>query len=388
MAFGTPAVAGADPPTAVTVGPQSDALQGSVSDDRSIESVQYGGIGVVRHVDNTTYLFAEEPHRIDVTFTTANRTDDARICLDASSIEEAADDEADERERGCVPPFAVENGTSQTETIELSGWMGNWTGESNVTVSLVDPQRNDEIVDEVTLSVHVLERDEDLSGSGLTNAEELRYGTNFARSDTVGNGLLDSEEVLTFGTDPLVRDTSGNGISDGFEVLLGTDPLNPWTPTVLLIAFASVVGGVVSGITLLVTGRDERIGRNADSSGATAVGGGAAGSNRPTDTIVTDQERVLELLYEHDGRMKQHRIVAETEWSKSKVSRLLSRMEEDGHVSKIRLGRENIVSTGERSDRPGSALESEHADDRRGPRNTDDRQEPRNADDRQGEREE
>ncbi len=42
--------------------------------------------------------------------------------------------------------------------------------------------------------------------------------------------------------------------------------------------------------------------------------------------------------------MKQHRIVDETGWSKSKVSVLLSEMEEEGTVSKLRVGRENVVS--------------------------------------------
>lgn len=58
---------------------------------------------------------------------------------------------------------------------------------------------------------------------------------------------------------------------------------------------------------------------------------------------VTDAERVEQLLVEHGGYMKQSRIVEETDWSKAKVSRLLSRMADQGIVRKDKDGRENII---------------------------------------------
>ncbi|WP_331235572.1 helix-turn-helix transcriptional regulator [Natronorarus salvus] len=60
----------------------------------------------------------------------------------------------------------------------------------------------------------------------------------------------------------------------------------------------------------------------------------------------TDERRVVELLVTNDGRMKQSEIVRETEWSKAKVSRLLSTMEARGEVAKLSVGRENVVSLG------------------------------------------
>ena len=58
--------------------------------------------------------------------------------------------------------------------------------------------------------------------------------------------------------------------------------------------------------------------------------------------------------------MKQVDIVEETDWSKSKVSMLLSDMEDDGEVSKLRVGRENIVSlTGHEPDAAGSPFDDE-----------------------------
>jgi len=41
--------------------------------------------------------------------------------------------------------------------------------------------------------------------------------------------------------------------------------------------------------------------------------------------------------------MKQSNIVDSVDWSKAKVSRLLADLEEDGQITKLRLGRENLV---------------------------------------------
>ena len=57
----------------------------------------------------------------------------------------------------------------------------------------------------------------------------------------------------------------------------------------------------------------------------------------------TDEERVLELLEENGGRLPQGEIVCRTPWSKSKVSRLLARMDVQDRIVKIRAGRENII---------------------------------------------
>jgi hypothetical protein len=64
----------------------------------------------------------------------------------------------------------------------------------------------------------------------------------------------------------------------------------------------------------------------------------------PDEELLTDEARVLQLLEDNGGRMKQVNIVEETGWSKSKVSMLLSEMADQGEISKLRMGRENIIS--------------------------------------------
>jgi Tol biopolymer transport system component len=57
----------------------------------------------------------------------------------------------------------------------------------------------------------------DYDNDGLTNLEEINYGTYLANPDCDGDGLSDGVEVKVFRTDPTRRDTDGDGISDGLE---------------------------------------------------------------------------------------------------------------------------------------------------------------------------
>jgi len=95
--------------------------------------------------------------------------------------------------------------------------------------------------------------------------------------------------------------------------------------------------------------------------GAAAAEADSATASEPSvsdEELLTDEARVKKLLDENGGRMKQVNIVDETGWSKSKVSMLLSEMEDDGEISKLRVGRENIISLeGHEPDAAGSPLE-------------------------------
>lgn len=61
-------------------------------------------------------------------------------------------------------------------------------------------------------------------------------------------------------------------------------------------------------------------------------------------SLLSDEERVIQLIEANGGRMKQATIVEETDWSNAKVSQVLSSMADDGTVEKLRLGRENLIS--------------------------------------------
>lgn len=57
----------------------------------------------------------------------------------------------------------------------------------------------------------------------------------------------------------------------------------------------------------------------------------------------TDADHIEALLGDQGGRMRQTGIVQATGWSKSKVSLLLTEMEAEGRIRKVRIGRENLI---------------------------------------------
>lgn len=65
--------------------------------------------------------------------------------------------------------------------------------------------------------------------------------------------------------------------------------------------------------------------------------------NLADEEMLTDEEQIRSLLIQYGGRMKQADITAETSWSKSTVSRKLSKMEDDDEITRIQVGRGNLV---------------------------------------------
>jgi uncharacterized membrane protein len=65
--------------------------------------------------------------------------------------------------------------------------------------------------------------------------------------------------------------------------------------------------------------------------------------NLADEKMLTDEERIRSLLIKYGGRMKQADITTETSWSKSTVSRKLSKMEENGEITRVQIGRGNLV---------------------------------------------
>ncbi len=83
---------------------------------------------------------------------------------------------------------------------------------------------------------------------------------------------------------------------------------------------------------------------SADAETETGDGTETAAGAGVDEELLSDEERVERLLERNGGRMKQATIVKETGWSNAKVSQLLSAMEENGRVDKLRIGRENLIS--------------------------------------------
>ncbi|POG54360.1 helix-turn-helix transcriptional regulator [Haloferax marisrubri] len=219
----------------------------------------------------------------------------------------------------------------------------------------------------------------DTDGDGLEDGPEVnRYETNPTEADTDGDGLDDGREVNVIGTDPNRGDTDGDGRGDGAEVEAGSDPSaapgsvvgsleldgDGWllVLAVAAVAVALLVVGVrvrgsdararLSDVRSRATDRGDETVANGASADAVQTGG-SGGAARPesaadgypdAEELLDDETRVLRLLDGNGGQLRQSKVVEGTGWSKSKVSRVLSRMAEEGTVTKINLGRENLIA--------------------------------------------
>ncbi|MFC4408630.1 helix-turn-helix transcriptional regulator [Haloarchaeobius iranensis] len=180
-----------------------------------------------------------------------------------------------------------------------------------------------------------------------------------ATTDDGGGTTAGGRTTATTGPTTATATTPGQG---------STDSSFPMLPVMVGLVLVGLAGAVVwlrrrdDGDEAATVTADEP----SDEAGATTASA-TGGPSVPDEELLTDEDRVLELLNDNGGRMRQSNIVDETDWSKSKVSMLLSDMEDDGSISKLRVGRENIVSlAGHEPDAVGSPFEDEEdADDGR-----------------------
>lgn len=195
--------------------------------------------------------------------------------------------------------------------------------------------------------------DADTDDDGLDDGQELKYGADPKSPDTDGDGVTDGREV-SLGTDPTNVDSDGDMLRDGLELMIGLDPTSAIQTVVLLLG---VVALIVGGGVLIY--RSDRTGLTIDlptDDAGRFTGSNTVGDSDGSDTrdntendqtpveLLTPPARVKRILDNNDGHVPQADIVEATDWSKAKVSRTLSKMEENEEISRYRLGRGNIVT--------------------------------------------
>jgi hypothetical protein len=276
--------------------------------------VEQHGSGIALEDESATYLWRYSTYSISVTFS-ATSDELHTVCL--------AQYDGDAVEQPLVCQWtAVDTDGSTTVTLTQSEWPEEMSGEETLAIEIYSGRNtNGEPIEQVLQPVYIIEKDGDLDGNGLTNEREMELGTH-----------------------PADADSDHDGLTDGIEVMIGTDPRDSATPyriavvtigslTAGAFGFLLVAGRLMMGLQALgvSTGRDdeESVSEPAD--------------QQTFEAPIRDEERIRRLLSAHEGRLKQSQIVEATEWSKSKVSRLLSSMEDDEEITRVRLGRENLV---------------------------------------------
>ncbi len=296
---------------------------GLAANQEGVTDVELSGQAVAMNQNDSTFVWKEESFNLSVSFS-GEETQQYDICAYRYN------DGNQSHTLGCTENVTAQNGTV---TFPVDAWPVNETGRD--TLQIVMKTSDGTPTDVETESMMVIARDGDLDGDGLTNQEELNRELNMTDADMDKDGLSDGTEVKNYGTDPTDPDTDGDGLRDGLELQLGTDPADGST-VAKLSAGALVLGvGLIAGWMLLK--------RRRQSEDAAAAEPEAADEEAADEPLLTDEQRVIQLLEDNDGRMKQAAIVDETEWSKAKVSRLLSDMVDEGEIEKLSIGRENII---------------------------------------------
>jgi len=112
------------------------------------------------------------------------------------------------------PPDADKDGLSDAQEMA-------WGTDPN------NPDSDGDLVpdgEEVSAGTNPLLPDSDKDGA--TDGEEKGAGTDPMNPDTDKDGLSDGEELKTWGSNPNDKDSDGDGLYDGSEVDAGLDPLN------------------------------------------------------------------------------------------------------------------------------------------------------------------
>ncbi|WP_436925549.1 helix-turn-helix transcriptional regulator [Halosimplex amylolyticum] len=83
---------------------------------------------------------------------------------------------------------------------------------------------------------------------------------------------------------------------------------------------------------------------------ADGTGGAAQVDDGPPEELLSNEERVIRLLEDNGGRIKQQQIAGEFDWTDAKTSQVVGSLRDEDAVETFRIGRENVVALPEESD--------------------------------------
>jgi hypothetical protein len=371
------AVSGADEPALPDTGVATQSSNGEITyfsmDGRGYI---YDQEALVANHSGAPYVWASEPLETQLTLHPRPSTNNKTVC---GRILNADGEAVDGATLGCTSWNT--SASPKGATLELSAWPAGASGtyyleyEFSEAVPATDGENGSAdddgvewvVRDEYRAEVYVISKQGDLDDDGLSNAREVELETDFTRADSDGDGLSDRAEVFEYGSDPLSADSTGDGLEDGTVAGLGLPPTVPYVVHVVVFGgLLAIVGVAVGGVKLW-----QVLGRSGDAAPAPVPQGGPSPPSEPSTAVAangdeprTKEDEIFEVIHEHGGQMRQADLVDETEWSKATVSRLLSTLEDEGRVEKIRVGRGNVVRlTGESAEH---AAPAESATDGRG----------------------
>ncbi|WP_254522025.1 helix-turn-helix transcriptional regulator [Natrinema caseinilyticum] len=150
-----------------------------------------------------------------------------------------------------------------------------------------------------------------------------------------------SETTFTDDQPRIVLVKNGNA---GTESPSNEGPAMPWAIVLLSLALLAVVGaaGWLVGRSRngSVTFDPSTTVRRTDGSSEAE----STASDGPPPELLSNEERVLRLLENRGGRIKQQEVVSELEWTEAKTSQVVGDLREDDEIDVFRIGRENVLA--------------------------------------------
>ncbi|WP_277554821.1 helix-turn-helix transcriptional regulator [Halobaculum limi] len=89
-----------------------------------------------------------------------------------------------------------------------------------------------------------------------------------------------------------------------------------------------------------------------DTDEADAAGGAEEDDTTPPEELLSPHERVVRLVEDNGGRMKQADVTEALDWSAARTSQVVGDLRDDGTIESFRLGRENVLRLPEADDDP------------------------------------
>ncbi|KDE58375.1 hypothetical protein EL22_05265 [Halostagnicola sp. A56] len=200
-----------------------------------------------------------------------------------------------------------------------------------------------------------------LAGFMLDDASELRISWPQSYNMTAAEPQPQSVEdnVATWDGE----DTGSNGQPPQIELIEESTEPNESTPaddeprSVPLDTLAIALVLVAVTTTAVVAGwffrRDGGISSPEPQDRPDAPAAGATETDQPAtppSDLLSNEERVLQLLERRGGRLKQQQVVSELDWTEAKTSQVVGGLREDDEIDVFRIGRENVLTLSEESD--------------------------------------
>lgn len=160
---------------------------------------------------------------------------------------------------------------------------------------------------------------------------------------SAGEPRVTFELMVDSGGGDTTNTENGDGNSDSESGLLD----NTTVVSSLLVIFGIIALGVGIGLYIYYKFKKKQantdIEKQIDSDNNTRSNG--SNENEAGETLLSNEEQVIRVLYENDGRIKQQEMKSVLDWSDSKTSKVLKKMREADEVYTFTIGRENVVVT-------------------------------------------